>query len=74
MTLQYKYSSLTEEPVKSHGSLGVEAEPDQCSELAEDLLELLLLQVEPGSSLDGKLDEAGVEARTAVTTGPTFSY
>ena len=67
---QYKCSSLTEEPVKSHGSLGVEAEPDQCSELAEDLLELLLLQVEPGSSLDGKLDEA----RTAVTTGPTFSY
>ena len=72
--LQTLHSSLTKEPVKSHVGLGVEAVSDQSPELAEDLLKLLLLQVEPGSPLDGELDEAGVEVRTAVTTGSTFSF
>ena len=74
MRSHYKHSPLTKEPVKSHVGLGVEAVSDQSPELAEDLLELLLLQVEPGSSLDGELDEVGVKARTAVTTGPSFNY
>ena len=70
--IDYKYPSLTKEAIKSHASPGVQAVSDQSPELAEDLLERLLLQVEPGSSLDGELDEAAVEVRTAVSTSQTF--
>ena len=62
---------LTEESIKSHGGLAVHAVSDQCPELAEDFLQLLLLQVEPGSSLDRELEEAAGSERRAVTRVPS---
>ena len=55
-------------------SLGVQAEPGEGPELAENIQQLLLLQVEPGSSLDGELDDAGGEVIAAITRANTFSY
>ena len=53
--------------------LGVQAVFGEGPELAEDLLQLLLLQVEPGPSLDGELDDTGGEVIAAVTRANTFS-
>ena len=54
-------------------SLGVQAEPGEGPELAENIQQLLLLQVEPGPSLDGELDDAGGEVIVAITRANTFS-
>ena len=63
---------LTEESIKSHAGLAVQAVSDQSPVLAEDFLQLFLLQVEPGSSLDRELEEAAGSERSSVTRVSTY--
>ena len=71
---QYNNPSLTKVTVKSQLVLSVQTEVGESPELAEDLLQLLLLQVESGASLDGELDDAGGDVIVAVTRAKTFSF